>query len=619
MSRKRRKRRPRRSDQKERKGYPSLAERERIVERRDKLLRELIAILVTPQRDDRKMEALIWQYGPQEVSLVLERFQQRAARSELIGDEAATYREYRRVFAGFGGSRPFLSWQEYSDLSYEHGMLNVKRTFQSLVSRRPGAREREARDLLLIDAWWDDITPPDVPPRPADFAAPRAGTYDYPTRTLLDWGWNLDDERVKNNARNVNKWRPAIDDLVRMALDEGLLDGWPGEPASWAPYHALNMLGYLRAHGVAGELCGLLGRENDWLSDRLAVAWGWMGPQAEPALWDYVEDRGYAPEQRAIAMLGLRNVARAHPKQRGSVVRRLADLLHRAPAEDAEANAYVAWVLNSLEAVEARETVAKAFEQQKIDDSITAPYDLDILDWGDAELHGRLYRKGTQVPAEDVTFKMGDSVVVKPGVQDPDLDIEIGGWQGRLVKDPDADGLVMIAWDSVTLRNTPDAAIAQCVEQGLDWTQMGLSTGEIEPINPRDSAEDVERAIGEISKKHAWSWLGEEGERIGKVLACIDPDDEMGLLDAWEEYLAENLGFPFEAEISEYQERGPLQAGDRLKVTGIGLVDDLYGIIVDVRRGREKFAFPLCDLEVVDKRSPNYQLVDDYAVWFANR
>lgn len=153
MSRKLRSRRPQRSDPKERKGYPSPAERERIVERRDRLLRELIPILMTPQHDGRKMEALIRRYGPQEVSLVLERFQQRAMRSELIGDEAATYRGYRRVFAGFGGSRPFLSWQEYSDLSYEHGLLNAKRTVALLIPRRPSARERELRDLLLIDAY----------------------------------------------------------------------------------------------------------------------------------------------------------------------------------------------------------------------------------------------------------------------------------------------------------------------------------------------------------------------------------------------------------------------------------------------------------------------------------
>jgi hypothetical protein len=231
----------------------------------------------------------------------------------------------------------------------------------------------------------------------------------------------------------------------------------------------------------------------------------------------------------------------------------------------------------------------------------------------------RRRRKGKQAPTEDVTLKAGDSVVVRQGVLDPDLGSGIGGWQGRLVKDPGADGLVMIAWDSITLRNTPDAAIAQCVEQGLNWTRMGLSTEEIEPTNPRDSVEDVEKAIDELTKKHAWSWLGEEGKRIGKVLAGVDRDDEMGCLHAWEDRLAGRLSFPFEAKVSEFQTRGPLQVGDRVKVTGIGLVDDLYGIIVDVRLGRRKHAFSLCDLEVVDRRSPNYQLVDDYAVWFANR
>ena len=31
------------------------------------------------------------------------------------------------------------------------------------------------------------------------------------------------------------------------------------------------------------------------------------------------------------------------------------------------------------------------------------------------------------------------------------------------------------------------------------------------------------------------------------------------------------------------------------------------------------YVFPLCDLEVLDKSSPYYQPVKDYAVWFANR
>ncbi|MFQ5793904.1 MAG: calcium-binding protein [Candidatus Bipolaricaulia bacterium] len=60
------------------------------------------------------------------------------------------------------------------------------------------------------------------------------------------------------------------------------------------------------------------------------------------------------------------------------------------------------------------------------------------------------------------------------------------------------------------------------------------------------------------------------------------------------------------------------ERGDRLRVTGFALVDDLYGIIVDVKRGRRKYAMPLCDLEVIDEKSPNHQVVKDYAMWFAN-
>ena len=48
-------------------------------------------------------------------------------------------------------------------------------------------------------------------------------------------------------------------------------------------------------------------------------------------------------------------------------------------------------------------------------------------------------------------------------------------------------------------------------------------------------------------------------------------------------------------------------------------MDDLYGVIVRLAYGRRKYDFPLCELEVTDKHSPNYQIVDEYAVWFANR
>lgn len=365
--------------------YPSPAERERITERRDKLLRELIKIFVSPQDDDRKINKLVRRYGAQEVILVMDTFQNKALSAELIGDEASVYRLYRRAFARFGGDRSFLSAQEYSDLSYEHGKLNAKRTMMSAIIRKPSAREREWRDLLLVGStYWEDITPPAVPPRPPDFDAPSSGEYNSPVEQLLEWGWDLEERRPDalanaRKARSTSKWRPAIDDLVRMALDEGLLNGWPGEAASWASYHALSMLGHLRAYQVADQLFPLFEQENDWLSDRLAVTWSQMGPQAEPVLWDYLDDDQRNADWRSVAMLGLMKISQANPRRRSDIVNKFARLLRQATADDAEANAYLVHVLDRMEAVEAADVVSEAFGQDKVDTRIVQPYDLDLL------------------------------------------------------------------------------------------------------------------------------------------------------------------------------------------------------------------------------------------------
>jgi hypothetical protein len=56
-----------------------------------------------------------------------------------------------------------------------------------------------------------------------------------------------------------------------------------------------------------------------------------------------------------------------------------------------------------------------------------------------------------------------------------------------------------------------------------------------------------------------------------------------------------------------------------VSVKKISIIDDLYGIVVELRRGREKYDHPLSDLEVINRESPNYQPIKDYCVWFANR
>ena len=209
-------------------------------------------------------------------------------------------------------------------------------------------------------------------------------------------------------------------------------------------------------------------------------------------------------------------------------------------------------------------------------------------------------------------FKIGNSVIVKEGVMCPDNDsVCIAGWQGRIFE---IEEVIGIRWDSITLKQLPLEYIKQSEEEGMDWAEMYLSADELEPASPRDSEETADDVREEMESTSLWLGEGEEGQRILKVIA--DSEDEV---EAWNNHLAQVLTFPFDAEVSESQDRGPLDYGDKVKVHGITDSDDLYGVLVKVTRGRERFVFLLCDLTVRDRKSPNYMPVKDYCVWFANR
>jgi len=213
-----------------------------------------------------------------------------------------------------------------------------------------------------------------------------------------------------------------------------------------------------------------------------------------------------------------------------------------------------------------------------------------------------------------MALSIGDSVKVKEGIMCPDDDsVCIGGWQGRVFEIEEGDNVVGICWDSITLKQLSLEYIKRSEEEGLGWTEMYLSVNEIEPTSPRDSETTADDVAEEMESKFQWLGMDKEGERIFKLIA--DADDEV---EAWNSHLAKLLVFPFEAKVSEPQDHGPLDDGDKVQVHGITEADEHYGILVDVSRGRQHFVFPLCDLTVLDRKSANYTPVQDYCVWFAN-
>jgi len=94
--------------------------------------------------------------------------------------------------------------------------------------------------------------------------------------------------------------------------------------------------------------------------------------------------------------------------------------------------------------------------------------------------------------------------------------------------------------------------------------------------------------------------------------------DEFEVFRTWHAYLEEHLVFPFAAVVGE-DSSGPIRPGERVTVEGIVSLDEPYGTIVSVKHRLDVYQFPLCDLEATVANDETLLLVNDYAVWFANR
>jgi hypothetical protein len=356
--------------------YPPPDERLRLIARRDELTKALIELYVQGKAPgESQINKLAAEYGAKEFLHISSVLQRQFQRSDFLIDEPQVYRHYRLGFARFGGKCRFLSKSDQDELNYERALLFGRREFRSRLPLKPSPREEELSNLLLMDwPFWEDITPPDIPPRPAYYPAPAS--YPQPSSALLTWGWNLDLGRI---SRECAAWQASQPDLEHMVFDETLLNGWPGESASWAPWHALHLLGALRASGCARRLVELYNRPDDWLSDCLPQVWAQMGPAVETALWDILDDPLCKPDARGLAAAGLQKLIQNRGIPRLPAIRALAERLQAGRTDNTLVNAYIVFVLNRLKAVEAKDAVRAAFENGRVDTGTMDPRDVSFL------------------------------------------------------------------------------------------------------------------------------------------------------------------------------------------------------------------------------------------------
>lgn len=223
-----------------------------------------------------------------------------------------------------------------------------------------------------------------------------------------------------------------------------------------------------------------------------------------------------------------------------------------------------------------------------------------------------------------MVLKIKDSVIVKKGIKEPDTEkFEIGGWQGRVLeidKKTDKDNvLIRIEWDSLTLEQLPSSFIQQSEIDGLDWKSMFLYESDIDKTVPRDKNQKVKKTQNKLSDKYYWASYGEEGVRITNILGNVKRSNEMKCFEIWDKYLEKNLSLPFSAIVDESGDNWLIKSGDEMLIKSLSNIVDMYGIIAKVKLGRKSYEYPLCDIEVKDIKSKNYQLINDYRIWFANR
>lgn len=367
-----------------RRGYPTAEEREKILELRRKLSAELIGLALSGvEGDDPRFQALINKYGKDEVVRAEQAFRDAMDAPSLVADDARSNRDYRLRYSRFGAGLPFLTVEQRNDL-----LEKYTRRFRIEIDNTSSAEpteEDEAENLLLMD-WrsWEDIKPPTIPPRPDDFNAPPPASYSPPIAELLEWGNDLKKYHDFADEQEYLHWKNFIPALTRMALDPGLLKGWPSENASWAPWHAIHTLGNLQAWESAPALAELADLEDDWLSDHLPHIWADMGREAEPILWMILDDRSALAKHRGLAAEGLYMMTDDNEVLHNKVVRGFEKILQNEMTFDPTLNGYLISFLRSMEALDqASLAIQKAFDQGRVDPDLITPEDLEEDDFED--------------------------------------------------------------------------------------------------------------------------------------------------------------------------------------------------------------------------------------------
>lgn len=215
-----------------------------------------------------------------------------------------------------------------------------------------------------------------------------------------------------------------------------------------------------------------------------------------------------------------------------------------------------------------------------------------------------------------MAFKVGDAVKMKQGVKDSESGIfDMSGWQGWITEVPTKrEPNYELVWDTETLKNMPNEYIVKGNQEEADWVCYFTNDAELEKATPRDTFKAAKAFAADWEDKHAFNDGSADGAIIMKVIG--DEQDVVKNLEKWQRYLTETLAFPFEATVTDSDNKA-VKEGSVVTVTGLGnkKADEENGLMAKIKIRGMGMQHPLCDLEGMED-APNTVHVNAYAGWF---
>jgi len=157
--------------------------------------------------------------------------------------------------------------------------------------------------------------------------------------------------------------------LLELVSDQSLHTASTDSMDVWVPLHAWRTLGQLRSDAAALPLVGLFDElvEDDWALSELSRVVGMIGEAALEPLASHMVEREHPEFSRAMAVDGLREIAKYYPLLRGEVLKQFKHYLFQPDTACQALNGLVVGCLLDLDAKELIDEIRALFNQQCVD------------------------------------------------------------------------------------------------------------------------------------------------------------------------------------------------------------------------------------------------------------